>query len=319
MALLEVRDLKIHYPVGNAKLFGGHEKYVKAVDGVSFDLEKGSVLGVVGESGCGKSTLAKGVMQLTAIKSGSINLDGQDLLKMSPSELKKYRKNFQMIFQDPEASLNPRFTVGEIIAEPLKVYHPELSKDELQKRVQELMEQVGLSPYMIRRYPHEFSGGQRQRICIARSLAINPVLVVCDEAVSALDVSIQAQIVNLLNDLKSRFELTYMFISHDLAVTRYISDYIMVMYLGKVVEFGKTKDIMENPVHPYTKALISAVPEYGRKEPPIELKGEIPSPINPPSGCSFHTRCPVAKEACKTQIPVLEKKSYPQSVSCHQV
>lgn len=320
MALLEVRDLKIHYPVGTPKLFGGHDTYVKAVDGVSFDIEKGSVLGVVGESGCGKSTLAKGVMQLAPIKSGSIRLQGKDLLKMSPSELKKYRSNFQMVFQDPEASLNPRLTVGEIIEEPLLVYESQLSSSERQKKVQGLMDQVGLSPYMIRRYPHEFSGGQRQRICIARSLAVNPSLVVCDEAVSALDVSIQAQIVNLLNDLKKEFGLTYMFISHDLSVTRYISDYIMVMYLGKIAEFGPTKDIIENPQHPYTKALISAVPEYGRTEPAIELKGEIPSPMRPPAGCRFHTRCPIAKGECKTNVPELLKKSHvPQEVACHFV
>ena len=318
-SMLEVNDLKVHYPVGNPKLLGGYSQYVKAVNGVSFRIEKGSVLGVVGESGCGKSTLAKAIMQLTPIKSGSVKLMGKDLLAMSGSELRDYRRNFQMIFQDPEASLNPRLTVGEIISEPLQVYERGLSKREVQQRVQELMEQVGLSPYMIRRYPHEFSGGQRQRICIARSLIINPVLVVCDEAVSALDVSIQAQIINLLNDLRRERNLTYMFISHDLAVTRYISDYIMVMYLGRAVEFGKTKDIMENPQHPYTKALISAVPQYKRTDKAIELIGEIPSPMNPPSGCTFHTRCPVAEDQCLNAIPELMGKSVAQQVSCHLV
>ena len=319
MSFLEVRDLKIHFPAGRPNLLGHYQKFVKAVDGVSFSIEQGSVLGVVGESGCGKSTLAKGIMRLTPVQAGSIKLMGQDLLSLKGRELKKFRKNFQMVFQDPEASLNPRLTVGEIIAEPILEYQKELSKKDIQKRIQELMEQVGLSPYMIRRYPHEFSGGQRQRVCIARSLSINPTLVVCDEAVSALDVSIQAQIINLLNDLKKQFNLTYMFISHDLAITRYISDYIMVMYLGKVVEFGKTEDIMANPVHPYTKALISAVPQYKRTDSPVELKGEIPSPINPPPGCNFHTRCPIAADGCSQAIPQLLKKSAPQLVACHRV
>lgn len=320
MSFLEVKNLKIRYPVGAPKIFGGHDKFVKAVDGVSFSLEKGSTLGVVGESGCGKSTLAKGIMRLTPVQSGSISLMGTDLLALSGEKLKAYRKNFQMVFQDPEASLNPRLTVGEIIAEPIQVYERTLSKSEVQKRVQKLMDQVGLSPYMIRRYPHEFSGGQRQRICIARSLSINPVLLVCDEAVSALDVSIQAQIVNLLNDLKQQYNLTYLFISHDLAATRYISDYIMVMYLGKVVEFGKTEDIMKNPTHPYTRALISAVPQYKRADAPIELQGEIPSPINPPKGCTFHTRCPRAQSRCSVDVPELTPKQHvSQLVACHQI
>lgn len=317
MALLEVEDLKIHFPVHAKNDDGSREKrFVKAVDGVSFKVERGSVLGIVGESGCGKSTLVKGIMRLLDVKSGKINLMGKDLLKLKGSQLRKFRRQFQMIFQDPEASLNPRFTVGEIIAEPIRVFEPNLKPDEVEKRVQDLMVKVGLSPYMIRRYPHEFSGGQRQRICIARSLSINPELLICDESVSALDVSIQAQIINLLNDLKKQFELTYLFISHDLAVTRYISDYIMVMYLGKVVEMGKTKDVMLNPKHPYTKALISAVPQYHRKHDQIELKGEIPSPMNPPQGCSFHTRCPQAKPECSQGTPVLEDRGDGQMVSC---
>ena len=223
-----------------------------------------------------------------------------------------------MIFQDPEASLNPRLTVGEIISEPLQVYE-NLSKKELRLRVQELMSQVGLSPYMIRRYPHEFSGGQRQRICIARSLSLKPKLMVCDEAVSALDVSIQSQIINLLNELKEDLGLTYLFISHDLAVTRYISDQIMVMYLGKTVEFGKTEEVMMSPNHPYTKALISAVPQYKKEQASLMLEGEIPSPINPPSGCPFNTRCPIVQEKCLERMPPLEIKEGHQQVACFEV
>lgn len=319
MALLEVKNLKIYYPIGKKGVFSKEEqKHVKAVNDVSFEVEQGTVLGIVGESGCGKSSLAKGIMNLTPVLSGKILLDGVDLLSLNKKDLKKERKNFQMIFQDPEASLNPRLTVGEIIAEPLQVYE-NLSKKELQYKVQELMEQVGLSPYMIRRYPHEFSGGQRQRICIARSLSLNPKLIVCDEAVSALDVSIQSQIINLLNELKDRLGLTYIFISHDLAITRYISDHIMVMYLGKTVEFGKTKDVMLSPMHPYTKALISAVPQYKNENESIMLEGEIPSPINPPPGCPFNTRCPLAEEKCLQSMPELLKKGKTQSVACFKV
>ena len=319
MALLEVNNLKIYYPLSKNGLFSSEpQKYVKAVDNVSFKVEQGNVLGIVGESGCGKSSLAKGVMRLTPVMSGEILLDGVDILSLNRKNLKKERKNFQMIFQDPEASLNPRLTVGEIIAEPLQVYE-NLSKKELRLRVQELMSQVGLSPYMIRRYPHEFSGGQRQRICIARSLSLKPKLMVCDEAVSALDVSIQSQIINLLNELKEDLGLTYLFISHDLAVTRYISDQIMVMYLGKTVEFGKTEEVMMSPNHPYTKALISAVPQYKKEQASLMLEGEIPSPINPPSGCPFNTRCPIVQEKCLERMPPLEIKEGHQQVACFEV
>ncbi|MBG08436.1 MAG: peptide ABC transporter substrate-binding protein [Halobacteriovoraceae bacterium] len=319
MALLEVNNLKIYYPLAKKSLFSNEpQKYVKAVDNVSFKVEQGNVLGIVGESGCGKSSLAKGIMRLTPVMSGEILLDGVDILSLNRKNLKKERKNFQMIFQDPEASLNPRLTVGEIIAEPLQVYE-NLSKKELRLRVQELMSQVGLSPYMIRRYPHEFSGGQRQRICIARSLSLKPKLMVCDEAVSALDVSIQSQIINLLNELKEELGLTYLFISHDLAVTRYISDQIMVMYLGKTVEFGKTEDVMMSPTHPYTKALISAVPQYKKEEESLMLEGEIPSPINPPSGCPFNTRCPIVQNKCLEKMPPLEIKEGHQQVACFEV
>ena len=319
MALLEVNNLKIYYPLAKKSLFSNEpQKYVKAVDNVSFKVEQGNVLGIVGESGCGKSSLAKGVMRLTPVMSGEILLDGVDILSLNRKNLKKERKNFQMIFQDPEASLNPRLTVGEIISEPLQVYE-NLSKKELRLRVQELMSQVGLSPYMIRRYPHEFSGGQRQRICIARSLSLKPKLMVCDEAVSALDVSIQSQIINLLNELKEDLGLTYLFISHDLAVTRYISDQIMVMYLGKTVEFGKTEEVMMSPNHPYTKALISAVPQYKKEQASLMLEGEIPSPINPPSGCPFNTRCPIVQEKCLERMPPLEIKEGHQQVACFEV
>ena len=319
MALLEVNNLKIYYPLAKKGLFSNEpQKYVKAVDNVSFKVEQGNVLGIVGESGCGKSSLAKGVMRLTPVMSGEILLDGVDILSLNKKNLKKERKNFQMIFQDPEASLNPRLTVGEIIAEPLQVYE-NLSKKELRLRVQELMSQVGLSPYMIRRYPHEFSGGQRQRICIARSLSLKPKLMVCDEAVSALDVSIQSQIINLLNELKEELGLTYLFISHDLAVTRYISDQIMVMYLGKTVEFGKTEKVMMSPTHPYTKALISAVPQYKKELESLMLEGEIPSPINPPPGCPFNTRCPIVQKKCLETMPPLEIKEGHQQVACFEV
>ena len=319
MALLEVNNLKIYYPLAKKNLFSNEpQKYVKAVDNVSFKVEQGNVLGIVGESGCGKSSLAKGIMRLTPVMSGEILLDGVDILSLSRKNLKRERKNFQMIFQDPEASLNPRLTVGEIIAEPLQVYE-NLSKKELRLRVQELMSQVGLSPHMIRRYPHEFSGGQRQRICIARSLSLKPKLMVCDEAVSALDVSIQSQIINLLNELKEELGLTYLFISHDLAVTRYISDQIMVMYLGKTVEFGKTEEVMISPTHPYTKALISAVPQYKKEKESLMLEGEIPSPINPPSGCPFNTRCPIVQKKCLETMPPLEVKEGLQQVACFEV
>ncbi len=317
MSFLEVKDLKIHFPVRSDSLLSRVKNYVKAVDGVSFSVEQGSVLGIVGESGCGKSTLVKGLMRLTPIKSGEARLMGKDLLSLKGNALKKYRKNFQMVFQDPEASLNPRLTIGEAIAEPIKVFEPSITKKELTKRVQVLMEDVGLSPYMIRRYAHEFSGGQRQRICIARSLAIHPKLIVWDEAVSALDVSIQAQIVNLLNDLKVEHDLTYLFISHDLAITRYISDYVMVMYLGKIVEMGQNEDVVKNPQHPYTKALISAVPQYKNDRKVIKLTGEIPSPINPPKGCAFNTRCSVSVDKCFHTTPPLVEKDNNRILACH--
>lgn len=316
MNLLEVNDLKVYYNVGDQGFFTKKTVELKAVDGVTFSLKKGEVLGIVGESGCGKSTLAKAVMELVPVKSGEINLLGKNLQDMNKRELKEYRKHFQMIFQDPEASLNPRMTVGDIIGEPIGVFFPEKSKKEIQVEVLSLMKKVGLNPDMIRRYPHEFSGGQRQRICIARSLSTKPELVVCDEAVSALDVSIQAQILNLLNDLKKENNLSYLFISHDLAVTRYISDYIMVMYLGKVVEYGPAEEIISNPQHPYTKALISSVPEFEKKDVRQILEGELPSPVNPPSGCSFRTRCPFVTDECSKVTPQLKSVGEEHTIAC---
>ncbi|MBP9673566.1 MAG: ATP-binding cassette domain-containing protein [Bacteriovoracaceae bacterium] len=319
MALLEVKNLKVYFPVRENSFFKRKERYVQAVDDVSFEVEEGEVLGIVGESGCGKSTLVRALMRLIPTTAGAINLLGEDLLHLPKNKLRLFRKNFQMIFQDPESSLNPRFTVGEIIGEPLKIFESNLSHKEHLYKVQDLMEKVGLSSYMIRRYPHEFSGGQRQRICIARALSIHPKLIICDEAVSALDVSIQAQILNLLNEIKERFKLTYIFISHDLAVTRHISDRIIVMYLGKIVETGRALEIIKNPQHPYTKALLASVPEYKKERNLNLLTGDIPSPINPPKGCRFHTRCPLVEPKCLEIEPILQQKSCGNYVACHLV
>ena len=317
MALLSVKDLAIHYPVSKSGFFE-EQKVVRAVDGVSFELDQGKVLGVVGESGCGKSTVAKGIMGLVDVSAGEITLMGRNLCSLSGKELRAFRQHFQMVFQDPEASLNPRLTRGEIIGEPLRVYHPELSSKERLEKVQKTMLMVGLSPSLMRRFPHEFSGGQKQRISIARSISISPSLLICDESVSALDASVQAQILALLLELQSQLSLTYLFISHDLAVVRYISDEILVMYLGKVVEKGTADQIMDEPVHPYTVALINAAPEYGRKDSPPGLTGEIPSPLNPPPGCAFSTRCPLADERCRREAPTL-RPSHDRVVACHLV
>ena len=315
MSFLNLENVKIHYPLPRDGLFSD-PRAVKAVDGVSFGLDKGLVLGVVGESGCGKSTLARGIMALEKVSQGQITLMGKDLLGMSPSELKGFRRHFQMVFQDPEASLNPRMTCGEIIGEPLKVYEPSWSKEKRESEVRELMLMVGLNPAMVRRFPHEFSGGQRQRINIARAISIKPQLLVCDESVSALDVSIQAQILQLLEDLKTRLNLTLLFISHDLAVVRYISDQILVMYLGHVMEKGSAEQVIHNPRHPYTKALVSAVPRYKRLDQPVEMEGEIPSPINPPEGCVFSTRCPIAQDRCRREAPTLDEVDNGSLVAC---
>jgi oligopeptide transport system ATP-binding protein len=305
--LLEVRDLRMYFPVTSGILIQRKVAEVKAVDGVSFNVRRGETLGLVGESGCGKTTLGRVVLQLYKATGGSVRFKGKDLTTMKSGDLRRMRRHMQMIFQDPYASLNPRMTIGSIIAEPLIIHGLAKGRKDRQEKVQELMRVVGLNPYYANRYPHEFSGGQRQRIGIARALAVQPDFIVADEPVSALDVSIQAQIINLLEDLQEEFNLTYLFIAHDLSVVRHISDRVCVMYLGKMMELADRQELYENPLHPYTKALLSAVPipdpavEASRER--IILTGDVPSPLKPPSGCVFHTRCPIAIDQCKAEIP----------------
>jgi len=321
-ALLEVTDLKKYYPVRSG-ILRRTVGQVHSVDGVSFAIGVGETLGMVGESGCGKSTVARSILRLVEPTGGSIRLNGQDITHLSKTSLRAHRRSMQIIFQDPFASLDPRMTVGDILQEPLDNFAIGSMRDR-RRRVQELLRLVGLNPNFTNRYPHEFSGGQRQRIGIARALALNPSFIVCDEAVSALDVSIQAQIINLLQDLQTEFQLTYLFIAHDLAVVRHLSDRIAVMYLGKVVETADRNDIYERPQHPYTKALLSSIPvpdpAVERDRAPILLKGEIPSPVNPPAGCRFHTRCPIARAPgiCSEQEPPLEPHgARDQVAACH--
>ncbi|MEV4617013.1 dipeptide ABC transporter ATP-binding protein [Kitasatospora sp. NPDC049258] len=307
--ILEVRDLVKHYPLSQGILFKKQVGAVKAVDGISFTLHKGETLGIVGESGCGKSTLAKVLMNLERATAGQVLFKGEDISRLSGAALKAVRRNIQMVFQDPYTSLNPRMTVGDIIGEPYEI-HPEVApKGDRRKAVQDLLDVVGLNPEYINRYPHQFSGGQRQRIGIARGLALKPEVIICDEPVSALDVSVQAQVINLLEQLQSDFELSYMFIAHDLSIVRHISDRVGVMYLGKMVEIGTDEEIYEHATHPYTQALLSAVPvpdPTGREtRDRIVLSGDIPSPANPPSGCRFRTRCWKAEERCATEAPLL--------------
>jgi oligopeptide transport system ATP-binding protein len=314
-ALVRVERVVKHFPAGLGTS-------VKAVDGVSFEIREGETLGLVGESGCGKSTLARLVTQLIPVTSGRVFLGDVELTRLRGEKLRQQRRQLQMIFQDPFASLDPRMTVGDIIAEPLDNFRVMRGRKR-SDRVQELLRLVGLNPNFNNRYPHEFSGGQRQRIGIARALALNPKLVVCDEAISALDVSIQAQIVNLLEDLQQKLKLTYLFIAHDLSVVRHISDRVMVMYLGKIVEIADSVGTYSDPKHPYTKALLSAIPvpdpkiQRGRRL--VELSGEIPSPIHPPSGCRFHTRCPIARvpTPCADTEPPLEEKVRDHLAACH--
>jgi oligopeptide transport system ATP-binding protein len=304
--LLSIQDLEVHYRTGGG-LFS-QSKLVRAVDGVSLDIKKGETLGLVGESGCGKSTLGRAILRLTEPTGGKVFYNNKDLAHLSQSDMRDQRKDLQMIFQDPYASLNPRMTVGSIIGEPIRTFGL-ASGGAAQSRVQELMETVGLSRRFIKRYPHEFSGGQRQRIGIARALAVDPEFIVADEPISALDVSIQAQIMNLLERLQAEKNLTYLFISHDLRAVRHLSDRVAVMYLGKIVELADGKEVYRDPLMPYTKALISAVPvpdpEIEATRERIILNGDVPSPINPPAGCHFHTRCPYAIEACRHKVPQL--------------
>lgn len=318
-SLLNINGLKVYFPIYKSSLLKRKMKHLKAVDGVDLTIERGEVIGLVGESGCGKSTIARAVMCLTRSTSGSITMEGDILNKLSPEALKKKRPDFQMIFQDPFASLNPRMTVYSILSEPLE-YHKLVKKSELVKTVSNLLEEVGLSPSDMGKYPHEFSGGQLQRIAIAKALALRPKLIIADEPVSALDVSIRSQVLNLLVKLIRKYSLTLLFISHDLSVIRHISDRIAVMYLGKIVELGSKDQVYSHPIHPYTHALLSAVPvpdpdkEKNRKR--VILQGEPPSAINPPSGCSFHPRCLYRKEKCSEQTPVLEPRDNGHSVAC---
>jgi oligopeptide transport system ATP-binding protein len=318
--LLEVRNLVMHFPLTQGILFQRKVGAVRAVDGLSFSIRRGETLGLVGESGCGKSTTGRAILQLYRPTAGEVSFDGVELTRLKGEALRKMRRKMQMIFQDPYASLNPRMTVGSIIGEPLDIHGLAKGKEK-QQRVEELLRVVGLNPYFANRYPHEFSGGQRQRIGIARALAVNPSFIVCDEPISALDVSIQAQIINLLEELQDEFGLTYLFIAHDLSVVRHISDRIAVMYLGKIVEVADRLALYEQPLHPYTKALLSAVPIpdplIERKRERIILTGDVPSPVNPPSGCHFHTRCPLADTICREQEPEFREVTPGHWAACH--
>ena len=309
--ILEVKNLKMYFPVGSGFLSRKPVGYVKAVDDVSFTVKRGETLGLVGESGCGKTTTGRSILQLYKPTAGQVIFDGQDLTSMNTKAMRGMRREMQVIFQDPYSSLNPRMTAGNIIGEPLIVHGLVANKTEYRDKVADLLTNVGLNPYMADRFPHEFSGGQRQRIGVARALSVSPKFIVADEPVSALDVSIQAQIINLLEDLQEQFNLTYLFIAHDLSVVRHISDRVGVMYLGHMVEMAERNEIYRNPIHPYTKALLSAVPipdpVLDAQRERVLLTGEVPSPLNPPSGCVFHPRCPVANDTCSQILPELRE------------
>ena len=318
--LLEVKDLQMHFPVGSGFLSRKPTGYVKAVDGVSFTVKRGETLGLVGESGCGKTTTGRCILQLYKPTGGQVIFEGQDLTGLNSKNMRAMRREMQVIFQDPYSSLNPRMTAGNIIGEPLIVHGLVNSKQEYREKVADLLQNVGLNPYMADRFPHEFSGGQRQRIGVARALSVEPKFIVADEPVSALDVSIQAQIINLLEDLQEQFNLTYLFIAHDLSVVRHISDRVGVMYLGHMVEMAERNEIYRNPIHPYTKALLSAVPipdpVLDAQRERVLLTGEVPSPLNPPSGCVFHPRCPVANDSCSQYLPELRQVEPDHDAAC---
>ena len=321
--LVEVKGLRMYFPITEGVVFSRVVAQVKAVDGISFFIKKGETLGLVGESGCGKTTIGRCILQLEQATEGEIFYDGQDLTKLSQKEMIPIREKIQVIFQDPYSSLNPRMKIGDIIGEPMKVHKIISDPVERNNRVQELLSLCGLNPMFADRYPHEMSGGQRQRVGIARALALNPEFIICDEAVSALDVSIQAQVINLLEDLRDEFGLTYLFISHDLSVIRHLCHRVAVMYLGKMVELADCDELYDNPIHPYTQALLAAVPI---PDPTIEakrahkvVKGEVPSPINPPSGCVFHPRCSLAVDGCSKEIPEFREIKPGHWVACMEV
>ncbi len=319
--ILSVRDLRVHFAMRVRGGILGRKVVLKAVDGVSFDLAAGETLGVVGESGCGKSTLGRAVMQLIPPSQGSVVWMGDEIAGLGPSAMRPRRREMQIVFQDPLASLDPRMTIGDIIAEPLRTFHPELGREARRDRVREMLAKVGLSPQMINRYPHEFSGGQCQRIGVARAMILRPKLIVCDEPVSALDVSIQGQIINLLMELQREFGVALIFISHNLAVVRHVSHRLLVLYLGRVMEIADRDSLYREPLHPYTKALISAVPlpdpDAERARERIVLQGDLPSPLRPPSGCVFRTRCPRAEARCAEVAPPIEDAGAGRQVACH--